>query len=109
MLKEFACQMREYSSFQCMDDKAIIPLGEPGHPVSTGVRAHHGGLVGGCMKVVALDHDFHVGGIIPSVCFMNDIPENPKDSFYNGLLMLQSRTRFSRPHHHCDIPLKMCL
>ena len=86
MLKEFACQMREYSSFQCMDDKAIIHLGEPGHPVSTGVRAHNSGPVGGCMKVVALDHDFHVGGIIPSVCFMNDIPENPKDSFYNGLL-----------------------
>ncbi|XP_056009601.1 uncharacterized protein LOC130051588 [Ostrea edulis] len=84
MLKEFACQMREYSTFQCMDDKAIVPLGEPGHPVSTGVRAHHGGLIGGCMKVVALD--FHVGGIIPSVCFMNDIPENPKDSFYNGHL-----------------------
>ena len=57
---------------------------EPDHPVSTNVRAHHDGLVVGDSKLVALDHDFHVAGIVPSVCFMIDIQGNPRDSFYNG-------------------------
>lgn len=46
--------------FQSLDDKAIIPVGNPDQPVSTGVRSHHGGIVCNDNKIVALDHDFHV-------------------------------------------------
>ena len=60
-------------------------VGEPGLPVSIGVRGHN------CSIVLAegplpsaLDHDFHVHGIVPSVSFVIDIPESPKESFYSG-------------------------
>ena len=39
MMKEMAVQLREESVFLCLDDKSIVPIGEPGKPVSTGVRA----------------------------------------------------------------------
>ena len=62
-----------------VDDKAIIPVGEPGMPVS-GCRGHNRSIVPlQGQGPGALDHDFHVCGIVPS-----DIPESSLDSFYNG-------------------------
>ncbi|WAR27915.1 hypothetical protein MAR_013619 [Mya arenaria] len=86
LLKNFACKFRDLTSFQCLDDKAIVPVGEPGHAVSTGVRIHHGGIVTASGQNIAMDHDFHIAGIVPSVCFNIDIPSNPNDSFYNGIV-----------------------
>ncbi|XP_053379602.1 uncharacterized protein LOC128548528 isoform X2 [Mercenaria mercenaria] len=85
-LKEFACMFREDTLFQSLDDKAIVPVGEPAHAISTGVRIHHGGLVTGDRQNLAMDHDFHIAGIVPSVCFMINIPTSHNDSFYNGLV-----------------------
>lgn len=96
-LKEFACKYRELAVFQCLDDKAVVPVGEPGHPVSTGVRAHHGGIVSESAQIVALDHDFHVAGIIPSVCFMIEIPRSPSDSFYNGTIHITVKDKVFQP------------
>jgi hypothetical protein len=53
-------------------------------PVSTGARPHHGFLVSDPKNNIALDYDFHVAGIVSSVCFIIDVPENSKDSFYSG-------------------------
>ena len=72
ILKCFACKWKDFALFQSIDDKAIIPVGNPDQPVSTGVRAHHGGLVGSGGKIVSLDHDFHIAGLVPSVCFHID-------------------------------------
>ena len=83
-LKTMAVRWRDYAVLQCLDDKALIPVGEPGLPVSTGVRARHHGLTVSGQQLLSLDHDYHVGGIIPSVCFIVNIPKNEKDSFYNG-------------------------
>ena len=51
-----------------LDDKAKIPCGDS-VPVSTGVRASKKGIVAvddeNALK--AMDHDFHVANIIPSV------------------------------------------
>ncbi|WAR07374.1 hypothetical protein MAR_017332 [Mya arenaria] len=85
-MKAFACKFRNYSVFQSLDDMAIIPVGEPSHAVSTGVRIHHGGLVSASGQTIAMDHDFHIAGVIPSVCFVIDIPPSANDSFYNGLV-----------------------
>lgn len=85
-LKEFSCKYKSVSLLQSVDDKAIVPIGEPGHAVSTGVRPHHGGLVTADRQNIALDHDFHIAGVVPSVCFIIDIPSSPNDSFYNGLV-----------------------
>ncbi|KAH3885449.1 hypothetical protein DPMN_009443 [Dreissena polymorpha] len=53
----------------------IVPVGNPDQPVSTGVRFRHGAIVANAGKVVSLEHDFHVAGIVPSVLFPIDIPE----------------------------------
>ena len=83
-LKHMAVRFRDQVLFQCLDDKAIVPVGETGSPVSTGVRARHRSLVAPGQPLEALDHDYHVAGIIPSVCFLIDIPPNARDSFYTG-------------------------
>ena len=71
-----------------IDDKAIIPVGEPHGPVSAGVRGHNRSLVPfSGYQVQALYHDFHIHGIVPSVAFFVDVPENVSDSFF--LLLLQ--------------------
>ena len=42
--KEFAIRFKDYCSLISSDDKALIPVGEPGNPISTGVRAHNASL-----------------------------------------------------------------
>lgn len=97
LLKDFACKWRDHVVLQSLDDKAIVPIGEPGQAVSTGVRAHHGGLVSDPRQNLALDHDFHVAGIVPSVCFVVDVPENSKDSFYNGTVHVTVKEKVFEP------------
>ena len=53
-----------------VDDKAIIPVGKPDLPVSSGAREHNRSIVlANGPSPTALDHDFHVHGIVPSVAF----------------------------------------
>ena len=40
-LKEFAVMHRSSTVMISADDKAMIPVGEPGNPVATGARAHN--------------------------------------------------------------------
>ena len=74
----------EYASVFFVDDKAIVPVGEPERPVSTNVRAHGGALVPGDKILGALDHNFHICGLVPSVVLKSDVPDNVNDSFYKG-------------------------
>ena len=76
-MKQMASKL--HAEMLCVDDKAVIPLGEPDKPVSTGVRAHHKSLSLTSSKLVALDHDFHVFGL---VLFHIDVPDDYRDSFY---------------------------
>ena len=48
-------------------DKAIIPVGEPGAPVSTG---HHQST---SARIGALDHDFHIHRVVAPVSLVIDI------------------------------------
>ncbi|WAR16034.1 hypothetical protein MAR_030628 [Mya arenaria] len=103
LLKKFACKFRDLTSFQCLDDKAIVPVGEPGHAVSAGVRIHHGGIVTASGQNIAMDHDFHIAGIVPLVCFNIDIPSNLNDSFYNGIVNVTVKDKLfesSNPLRH---------
>ena len=84
MMKETAVNHKENSAFMCLDDKSIVPIGEPGKPVLTGVRAHNKLLVASGSALTALDHDFHVHGAVASVMFNVNIPDNSSDSFYDG-------------------------
>ena len=68
-----------------VDDKAIIPVGESNCHVSTGVHGHNRSLVPHSgSQLLALDHDFHVHGIVPSLSFFIEIPKNSSHSFYRG-------------------------
>ncbi|WAR05775.1 hypothetical protein MAR_021144, partial [Mya arenaria] len=97
-LKEFCVKFRENSMFLCMDDKAIIPVGEPGIPISTGVKGHDKVLAPteGPL-LVATDHDFHLGGLVASVVFVTDIPEDPKDSFFSGDMHVRTKDKVFSP------------
>ena len=39
-MKRFAISFIEHTLLLSVDDKAIVPVGEPGNPISTGVRGH---------------------------------------------------------------------
>ena len=97
-LKEFAVLNSQYTVYVSADDKAIIPVGEPALPVLTGVRGHNRSLVlMGGPQLSALDHDFHLHGIVPSVAFFVDIPDSSKDSFYSGKTFVTLKDKVTQP------------
>ena len=54
-------------------------------------------------RLAALDHDWHVAGVVPSVMFVSEIPKSPYDSFYNGKVFVTSKDRIfmpSSPNRH---------
>ena len=70
-VRHFSVAYRHVMSLVSVDDKAVVPVGEPHCPVSTGVCGHNRSLVPlNGPQVQALDHDFHVNGIVPSVAFL---------------------------------------
>lgn len=85
-LKSFTVKFCHLTTYASIDDKAILPLGEPGLPISTGVWGHNRSIVPLQREStpVALDHNFHVHGIVPSVSFFVSVPEFVSDSFYTG-------------------------
>ncbi|CAC5419773.1 unnamed protein product [Mytilus coruscus] len=103
-LKELCVKNRKYSTFVCFDDKAIVPVGEPGVPISTGVPGHNKVLApADGPKLVATDHNFHLGGLVPSVAFVSDIPKNSNDSFFNGHIYVTTKDKVfqaSTPYRH---------
>ena len=56
--KDFALKYKNRVGMISIDDKAIIPVGEPGLPVSTGVRGHTRSLSSAGNELAALNHDF---------------------------------------------------
>lgn len=107
-IKEFCAKFRSSVHYLSVDDKAIIPVGEPGLPVSTGVRGHNRSIVpvqgNGPM---ALDHDFHLHGVVPSVLFSIDIPQSAHESFYRGKVFVTLKDKATQPssplRHSCEI------
>ena len=101
--KGFSVRFSEYVMLSSVDDKAIVPVGEPNAAVSTGVRGHHRSLVHSSSFMGALDHDFHVHGVVPSVSLMIDIPESSSDSFVKGQVYVGNKnkvTQASSPLRH---------
>ena len=98
MMKQLAVKFRNNAAFVCVDDKATIPIGDPNGPLSTSVRPHNRGLVASISQTLAaLDHDFHVAGFIPSVLFKTSIPEDARDSFYNGEVHVTVKDKIFQP------------
>lgn len=53
-------------------------------------------------ELVATDHDFHIGGLVPSVTLVTDTPCNANDSFFNGKVYVTTDKVFqtSNPFRH---------
>ncbi|XP_060571418.1 uncharacterized protein LOC132729628 [Ruditapes philippinarum] len=108
--ERLAVRFRNESILICLDDKSVVPVGEPGKPVSTGVRAHNKSLVIRGAVLSALDHDFHIHGAVPSVLFKVDIPEHKSDSFYNGTVHVTVKEKVfspSSPMRHAAESMKI--
>ena len=66
-----------------MDDKAKVPIGEPGTPeAATGHNRKT--LTKKNMVQESSDHNYHLGNFTPSVNLVCDIPDSPSASFYSG-------------------------
>ena len=97
-VKVFCVKYREYTLYVSADDKAIVPIGEPDLPVSTGVRGHHRSLVPASgSSVMGLDHDFHVHGIVPSVALFVSIPNDVHGEFYRGSVVVTLKDKVTQP------------
>ena len=97
-VRHFSVAHRLIMTLVSVDDKAIIPVGEPHCPVSTGVRGHNRSLVPlNGPRVQALDHDFHVNGIVPSVAFLVDVPDNFSDTFFRGIPFVTNKDKVTQP------------
>ena len=94
----------------CLDDKAVIPVGEYNNPVSTGVRGHNR-VLAPCGPdapiLTASDHDYHVSGIIPSVALATKIPKEHSESFFNGQIHVTLKEKVFQPsspvRHACEL------
>lgn len=96
--KQFSVLHSESILMISVDDKAIVPVGDPQRPVSTGVRGHNRSLViGSASNLKALDHDFHVAGVVPSVSFFPRIPGDARDSFFSGPVFVTLKDKVMQP------------
>ena len=97
-LKELCFQERDIVKYMSVDDKAIIPVGEPDLPMSSGARGHNRSIVLADGPIpTGLDYDFHVHGIVPSVAFAIKIPDSPRDSFYHGKAFAGLKDKVTQP------------
>ena len=63
-LKQFVVLNRNETLMVCMDDKAVVPVGDPGMPLSTSVRPHNRVLAATeGPELVAMDHGFCISGL----------------------------------------------
>ena len=99
-IKKFLCKHREHSCSLWLDDKATIPVGDPGNPLGHCRRGATRSIVpaGESAPVLAqMDHDYHVAGVIPSVTFISNIPPVYSDSFYDGKIFVTLKDRVFQP------------
>ena len=83
-LKEFVVNFIENAILTFHNDKATIPVGEPLHAISTNVKMHNWSFGVENVVIKALDHDWNVCGLVPSIVLVCDIPDFIKSSFITG-------------------------
>ncbi len=66
-----------------MDDKAKIPIGEPGTPEAATSHGRKAISLNG-VNLEASDHNYHSVSMTPSVHLLCDIPESASESFFSG-------------------------
>ena len=68
-LKQLVVLNRNETIMICTDDKAVVPVGDPAMPLSTGVTPHNRVLTPTeGPELVAMDHEWHdfcINGLVP--------------------------------------------
>ena len=82
--------------FVSLDDKHRIKVGEPGFPVAAAERGRRV-LVGRGTTFEVGDHDFTRMSIVPSVCFIINIPESVGSSWYTGKVLVGLKEAIFEP------------
>lgn len=83
-VREMAVLFKNHALFLSCDDKSKIDYGEPGTPLSTGVRGKKS-IVPVSSILAALDHDTaQKGSLTPYVSMLCNIPDETSESFYRG-------------------------
>ena len=73
-------------------------IGEPKCPISTGVRGRQKAIVPhNGPTLSALDHDFHVAGITPSVVFVSSIPSTADDTLFTADICVTTKDKVLQP------------
>ena len=83
ILKYLKCKSVELADDAMLffaDDKAKVPVGNPGSPVSTGVRGRQS-IAPTNTDLVALDHDMTSASLTPSFVLDCTIPDSIDNSF----------------------------
>ena len=70
-----------------MDDKAKIPVGEPGTPEASTSHNRRALTLHG-IEMEASDHNYHTVSMTPSVSLLCDVPDSPNESFYGGQIFV---------------------
>ena len=78
-------------NFISIDDKHKIKIGEPNCPVASAERGRRVPVRSDELFTVG-DHDFTKFGIVPSVVFFINIPDEISDSWYCGKYMYMYNT-----------------
>lgn len=95
-LKERAVQMSANVQLVCCDDKAKVPIGEPGVAVSTGVRGKQT-IAPVSTTLGALDHNMTKASLTPSVILKVAIPDSADSCFVRGQVTISVNDSVYQP------------
>ena len=101
-VKSKAVEESEHLMLFCCDDKAKVAVGEPGAPISTGVRGRKT-ITPASITLEALDHDIHKASLTPNVVLKCEVPSSVEKSFVRGnvyFLVSDSVCQGSTPFRH---------
>ena len=82
-LKSWCVVNKENITLICMDDKAKIPVGQPGTPEAATSHMQKAWTAKG-VTLESSDHNYHAINLTPSVNLLCEIPEDVTGSFYTG-------------------------
>ncbi len=83
-LKNYAVKYMKHATLVCVDDKALVPVGEPGVPLAPLPRSKSAVVADG-VPLMSSDHDTDTKcKVTPSTTLIVDIPDSPSDSFCRG-------------------------
>ena len=81
-LIEFCVRFKDNTALVFVDDKASIPIGEPGVPMATVARGKQT-IVHGDIPFMVVDHDTATKcKIVPSTILMPDIPDTIEEGYF---------------------------